>query len=378
MLTGVIYIMNTKNKFAGVSEAIQIFDFPGSLVDFRPFGNGHINDTYMVRFRYKGRTRKYILQRVNGEVFKQPEQVMSNMIGVTSYLREKIIERGGDPERETINVIKTKDGKGYYVDGYGDFWRALIFITDAVSLELPEDDNDFFQSAVAFGSFQQQLGEYPAEKLYETIPNFHNTPVRYDNFIKSVERNASGRAENATAEIEFVKARKNFTTVLEDANKKGLLPKRVTHNDTKINNVMLDKDTREPVCVVDLDTIMPGYSVNDFGDSIRFGASTAAEDERDLNKVHFDINLFETYTRGFLKGCDGKLTESEIMLLPEGAKMMTLECGMRFLTDYIDGDVYFKTNCEDHNLVRCRTQFKLVEEMEQQWDKMKEIVKKYK
>ena len=215
------------------------------------------------------------------------------------------------------------------------------------------------------------------KNLYETIKDFHNTPIRYENFLKALEKNASGRANTALPEIEFVKARKDFTTVLEDSFKKGVLPKRVTHNDTKINNVMLDKDTREPVCVVDLDTIMPGYSVNDFGDSIRFGASTAAEDERDLEKVHFDINLFETYTRGFLNGCGGTLTPEEIMLLPEGAKMMTLECGMRFLTDYLDGDTYFKTDYPEHNLVRCRTQFKLVEEMEQQWDKMKETVKRH-
>lgn len=367
-----------KNSSVGAAEAVKCFDFRGALVDFRPFGNGHINDTYMVRFRYGGKNVKYILQKINKGVFKKPEQVMSNIIGVTEFLRNTIIDNGGDPERETLNVIKTKDGKGYYIDGYGDYWRAFTFICDAVSLELPEDNNDFYQSAVAFGNFQRQLNAYPAEELYETIPNFHNTPIRYNNFLAALERNASGRAENAAKEIEFVKSRKDFMSILEDSNAKGLLPKRVTHNDTKMNNVMLDKDTREPVCVVDLDTIMPGYSVNDFGDSIRFGASTAAEDERDLSKVHFDINLFETYTRGFLKGCGGTLTQNEIMLLPEGAKMMTLECGMRFLTDYIDGDVYFKTKTEDHNLVRCRTQFKLIEEMEEKWDEMKKIVEKYK
>lgn len=367
-----------KLQNAGVSQAIQIFDFQGNLVDFRNFGNGHINDTYLVRFRLEGKTRKYILQRINSGVFKEPEQLMSNILGVTAFLREKIIKNGGDPDRETLNVIKTKNGKGFYIDGYGNYWRAFLFIGDAVSLELPEDANDFYQSAVAFGNFQKQLGDYPTQDLYETIPDFHNTPVRYQNFLKSIDKNACGRVNNVTTEIEFVKARGDFTNILEESFKNGILPKRVTHNDTKINNVMLDKDTREPVCVLDLDTIMPGYSVNDFGDSIRFGASTAAEDERDLEKVHFDIDLFETYTRGFLNGCGGTLTEEEIMLLPEGAKMMTLECGMRFLTDYIDGDVYFKTNYDDHNLVRCRTQFKLVEEMEQNWDKMKEIVKKYK
>ena len=363
---------------AGAAEAVKFFDFRGSIIDFRPFGNGHINDTYLVRFRYGGKTVKYIMQRINNGVFKNPEQVMSNIINVTSFLRNQIIDAGGDPERETLNVIKTKDGKGFYIDGYGSFWRAFVFIADAVSLDLPEDNNDFYQSAVAFGNFQHRLGSFPANELFETIPDFHNTPVRYDNLIKAIERNASGRADNAKAEIEFAKKRREFTNILEDSFAKGLIPKRVTHNDTKMNNVMLDKDTREPVCVVDLDTIMPGYSVNDFGDSIRFGASTAAEDEKDLSKVHFDIGLFETYTRGFLKGCGGSLTQNEIMLLPVGAKMMTLECGMRFLTDYIDGDAYFKTAYEEHNLVRCRTQFKLVSEMEEQWDAMQKIVEKYK
>ncbi len=360
-----------------IGEVISKFQFSGSLKYYREYGNGHINDTYLVRFDDDGKKVKYILQRINKNIFKKPEQVMMNILGVTTHLKKKISEYGGDPERETLTVIKTCNGKPFFVDGYGDYWRAFVFITDSVSLELPEDENDFYQSAVAFGTFQKMLADYPADTLFETIPNFHNTPVRYQTFLASVEKNASGRADNVKEEIEFVKARAEFMSVLEDSHKNGILPLKVTHNDTKINNVMLDKDTREPVCVVDLDTIMPGYSVNDFGDSIRFGASTAVEDEKDLSKVHFDVHLFETYTRGFLHGCEGTLTDGELSLLPEGAKMMTLECGMRFLTDYIDGDTYFKTAYDDHNLVRCRTQFRLVSEMEQHWDEMKSIVEKY-
>ena len=208
------------------------------------------------------------------------------------------------------------------------------------------------------------LKDFPASELYETIPNFHNTPLRFKSFIEAAELNPMNRAKNALPEIEFIKARKSFCSTLEESRKNGDLPLKVTHNDTKLNNVMLDKDTREPVCVIDLDTVMPGYSVNDFGDSIRFGASTAAEDEKDLSKVHFDINLYNTYAKGFLFGCGGTLTESERRLLPVGAKMMTLECGMRFLTDYLLGDTYFKTAYPEHNLVRCRTQLKLVSEME--------------
>ncbi len=359
-------------------EIINKFEFEGKLIDYKPFGNGHINDTYLVRCDSNGKEIKYILQRINTAIFKKPDEVMSNIAGVTGYLKKKIAENGGNPDREAVTVINTREGELCYFDNDGKCWRALVFITDAVSLDLPETENDFYQSAVAFGNFQKMLADYPAHTLFDTIPNFHNTPVRYENFLKSLEKNASGRANLALEEIEFVKARADFMSVLEDANQRGVLPLKVTHNDTKMNNVMLDKDTREPVCVVDLDTIMPGYSVNDFGDSIRFGASTAAEDEKDLSKVHFDIKLFETYTKGFLKGCGGTLSEGEVALLPEGAKMMTLECGMRFLADFIDGDTYFKTSYDDHNLVRCRTQFRLVKEMEEQWDEIKKIVEQYK
>ncbi len=369
--------MSAKKSIVNVGEVIKNFDFGGSLIDFRNYGNGHINDTFLVRVNVRGKTVKYILQRINDSVFKNPEQVMDNILNVTTFLKKKIKESGGDAERETLTVVKTVDGKTVYIDGYGAYWRAFIFIGDAMSLDLPRDTNDFYQSAVAFGNFQKLLSDYPAETLFETIPDFHNTPKRYENFLKALEENKSGRAEEAKEEIEFVKSRVEFMSVLEEAYKSGKLPKKVTHNDTKMNNVMLDKDTSEPICVIDLDTIMPGYSVNDFGDSIRFGASTAAEDEKDLSKVHFDINLFDTYTRGFLKGCGGTLTDGEIALLPEGAKMMTLECGMRFLTDYIEGDTYFKTAYKEHNLIRCRTQFKLVSEMEEQWEAMKKTVEKY-
>lgn len=361
-----------------VGTIAREFNMKGFLVDTRPYGNGHINDTYLVRYNDGGKITKYIIQRINTDVFKDYEGLMNNIVGVTEFMRAKLNDLGRDGSRGALTVIKTIRGKSFYIDGYGDVWRAFIFIDDAVSLDLPEDENDFYQSAVAFGEFQRMLADYPAETLVESIPDFHNTPVRYEAFLKAVEADVCGRASGVEKEIEFVKSRREFMSVLMDSHASGKLPLKVTHNDTKMNNVMLDKDTREPVCVVDLDTIMPGFSVNDFGDSIRFGASTAAEDEKDLNLVHFSINMFETYTRGFLKGCAGSLTEAELDLLPEGAKMMTLECGMRFLTDYLSGDTYFKTAYKEHNLVRCRTQFKLVSEMEEQWDNMKKIVSKYK
>lgn len=354
------------------------FSTKGIVTDFCRYGNGHINDTFLVTTDFDGVIRRFILQRVNKEIFKRPDEVIENIVNVTDFFRQKLRENGGDYKRGAITVIRTVNGDGFYVDGEGDFWRMYIFIEDSLALDLPETKEDFYESARAFGGFQRMLSEYPAETLHETIPNFHNTPIRYQNFLKAIEENRSGRLENVKEEIKFVKDREAFTHVLTDALEKGELPLRVTHNDTKMNNVLLDANTRKQLCVVDLDTIMPGLAAYDFGDSIRFGASTAAEDEKDLDKVHFDIELFEVYVKGYLEGCGGQLTANEIEMLPEGAKMMTLECGMRFLSDYLDGDTYFRTHYPDHNLDRCHTQFKLVWEMEQKWDEMKKIVRAYK
>ncbi len=301
---------------------------------------------------------------------------MENITGVTSFLRNKIIENGGDPERETLNVIPTKDGQSYFVDSEDGYWRAYVFIEDAIGYDLVQNSEDFYESAVAFGNFQRLLAEYPAETLHETIPGFHDTKARFEVFKQAVKDDVCGRAASVQEEINFVLEREDVANVFGDLLAKGEVPLRVTHNDTKLNNVLIDNKTHKGVCVIDLDTVMPGLAMNDFGDSIRFGASTAAEDERDLSKVWCDMELFEIYTKGFIEGCAGKLTDTEIELLPIGAKVMTFECGMRFLTDYLQGDTYFKVHREGHNLDRCRTQFKLVADMEAKWEIMKEIVKK--
>ena len=354
-----------------IKRIIGLFDFEGENVDFAPYGNGHINDTFVVVNKTEKGQIRYILQSINTNIFKKPLEVMENILKVCNYLKSS-----GADSRSIMNLILTKDGKPCIIEG--DLcWRAYAFIEDSICLELPDSADDFYECAVAFGRFQKYLDGFPAAELHETIPQFHDTVKRFNDFKNSVEKNASGRADNVKEEIEFVKAREDFYSVLMDANKAGTLPLRVTHNDTKSNNVMLDAKTRKALCVVDLDTIMPGFSVTDFGDSIRFGASTASEDEKDLDKVWIDLSLFEAYVKGFLDGCGGMLTEDEIMLLPEGAKMMTIECGMRFLADYIDGDTYFKTKYPEHNLDRAHTQFKLVADMEKHWDEMKAIVKKY-
>ena len=353
-------------------NALSKFTIAGTPVGCAPYGNGHINDTYCAVTEEASGNHRYILQALNSNVFKQPDKVMENIAAVIEHLHTKT-----DDPRAVMTLVPTDDGQVYYRDGNGLFWRLYEFVEGSLCLEKPETAEDFYQSALAFGRFQRDLSDFPADKLNETIVNFHNTPVRYANFLAAVKADKMGRAKDVQKEIQFVMDRADFYPVLMEAHKNGDLPLRVSHNDTKINNVLLDAATRTALCVIDLDTIMPGFSVTDFGDSIRFGASTAAEDEKDLDKVWMDLELFETYAKGFLTGCGGSLPHSEIMLLPEGAKMMTIECGMRFLADYLEGDTYFRTHYPTHNLDRCRTQFKLVADMEAKWDKMKEIVAAY-
>lgn len=359
-------------------EVIAHFKYEGTLTDERPYGSGHINDTFLLTFDIGEMGRlKVILQRMNNEIFSNPIELMENIMGVTSYLRERIIERGGDPERETLNVIPSVDGKPYYKDTTGDFWRSYMFITDATSYDQVEKPEHFYQSAVAFGNFQSLLAGYPAETLHETIQGFHDTKSRFAVFKQAVKDDVMGRAQKVLREIQFVLDREAVADYFSDLQARGELPLRVTHNDTKLNNIMIDNVTGKGICVIDLDTVMPGLAMNDFGDSIRFGASTAAEDEQDLSKVSCSMELFDLYAKGFIEGCGGKLTRKEIDLLPMGAKVMTFECGMRFLTDYLQGDVYFKIHREGQNLDRCRTQFKLIEDMEKKWYTMLETVKKY-
>lgn len=347
--------------------------FGDSSIPCVPYGNGHINDTFLVTLE-----KRYILQRMNHQIFPNPERMMDNILGVTEHIRKKNTERGGDTERCSLSVVPTRDGKKFFCDSIGSYWRLYDFVEGTVTKETVENPSDFYACAVAFGQFQQELSDYDASKLFPTIENFHNTPWRYENLMKAIEKNASGRADEVTAEIEFAKNRREFVSVLERAREAGELPLRVTHNDTKLNNILFDEKTALPVCVIDLDTVMPGYSVTDFGDSIRFGANTAVEDETDLSKVTLDMELFELYAKGFIEGCGGRLTEKELDLLPEGAIMMTLECGMRFLTDHIDGDVYFKIHREGHNLDRCRNQFALVADMERKLPLMRAVINKLK
>lgn len=354
-------------------ELAEQFAVEGTIVDLREYGSGHINVTYYLEMEQNGNREPYILQQINTDIFADVEQLMENVTKVTSYLRKQIVERGGDPKRETLQVIPTKEGKSYFRDTDGRCYRMYYFISDTTSYDMVERPEDFYESAVAFGNFQSLLAEYPSETLHETIPDFHNTGKRFEVFCQAVKEDVCKRAATVQKEIAFVMEHKEEMTILTELLDKKELPLRVTHNDTKLNNIMIDNRTRKGICIIDLDTVMPGSALYDFGDSIRFGACTAAEDETDLSKVALDLELYELYTKGYLKGCQGSLTKRELELLPMGAKIMTLECGMRFLTDYLKGDTYFKIHRKNHNLDRCRTQFALVTDMEKKWDEMQKI-----
>lgn len=355
-------------------QAGEAFQIPGEFLRAEVYGSGHINDTFAAYYRLNGTEKRYILQRINTDVFKKPVELMENIAGVTKFIRDVVLAAGGDPERECLNLVLAKDNKAHFLDSEGGYWRVYGFVEDTTTFQQATDEA-FYESARAFGRFSRLLADYPAQTLHETIPNFHNTPDRYLRFKEALNKDVLGRAAGVQAEIDFVLAREEDAQVLVNAQKAGELPLRVTHNDTKLNNVLIDNKSGRGLCVIDLDTVMPGLSLYDYGDSIRFGANTGAEDEPDLTKVHFSMPLFESYTKGYLEAVGDVLTQNEIDFLPMGAKIMTLECGVRFLTDYLVGDTYFKIHREGHNLDRTRTQFRMVDEMEQNWDKMAQTIK---
>ena len=351
-----------------MEEVLRCFQLNGHPVSCVRYGEGHINRTYLVT---TDRPQRYILQRISRAAFHNIPALMQNIASVTAFLTA----RNPDP-RASLHLIPTLDGGLWIQDAEGEYWRVYDFIEDSICLQAPENAEDFFQSGVAFGSFQRMLHDFPAETLYETIPNFHNTPDRYRLFHETLREDRMNRAAGVGREIDFVLAREAESSRLIEMHRHGELPLRVTHNDTKLNNVMLDRRSRRALCVIDLDTVMPGFVAYDFGDSIRFGASTAAEDERELDRVGLDLALYRRFCEGFIPAC-GELSTQEIETLPIGAKLMTLECGLRFLTDYLDGDRYFATARPGHNLDRARTQFKLVEETERRWDEIHAILRAF-
>ena len=350
-----------------MNELISRFAVKGTPAQVSRYGCGHINETYLVTC---DSGCVYILQKINKGIFTKPEELMENIAATTAFLAA----RSDDP-RASMRLVLTTDGKTFCKDAEGEYWRMYDFVPSTVCMQKAESPKDFYWSGLAFGRFQGQLAAFPAQTLHEAIVDFHNTRARFVQLHAAMEKNYENRAESCKAELSFALDRECEAGAIVDKLASGELPLRVTHNDTKLNNILFDYETRTPLCVIDLDTIMPGSSLYDYGDSIRFGASTAAEDEKDLDKVWCDMELFRTYTEGFLEGCNGSLTALEVEMLPVGAKMMTLECGIRFLADYLNGDTYFRTHYEGQNLDRARTQFKLVADMESKWETMHNIVK---
>ena len=350
------------------------FDLPHEITSVAPIGNGHINDTFLICTAYDD--EKFVLQRINHKIFKSPQNLIENIERVVAHLREKIKSTGGNPLRETLTFMPVKcENSAYkymYIAPSGEYYRVYNYIKDTITYNAATPTL-FHQSGLAFGKFAAQLSDFDAKSLHEVIPNFHNTKTRFDDLQKSITQDKIGRASSVKSLINFVNEHENLTTILQNAN----LPIRVTHNDTKLNNVMFDTFSGDAICVIDLDTVMPGLALYDFGDAIRFGASTAAEDEQNLTKVALDLNLFEAFTSGYLANMREILAPEELNLLATSAQVLTFECGMRFLKDCIDGDVYFKADYAEHNLVRARTQFKLVEDMEQKSAEMEKIIDKY-
>ncbi|MCR5087933.1 MAG: aminoglycoside phosphotransferase family protein [Oscillospiraceae bacterium] len=349
-----------------MKEILEQFSLRGNAVSCERYGQGHINRTCLV---VTDAGLRYILQRLSRAAFRDIPALMENVAAVTAFLSE----RTADP-RGCLHLVPTRDGATFFRDGEGEYWRVYDFVEDSLCLQAPEFPEDFAQSAVAFGSFQRMLKDFPAERLRETIPDFHNTPDRYRRFRAALAADSAGRAASVRREIDFALEHEEEGGLLQTLRERKELPLRVTHNDTKLNNVMLDAATRKALCVIDLDTVMPGLVAYDFGDSIRFGASTGAEDEKDLSRISMSMDLFRLFAGRFIPACGG-LTPLEIETLPLGAKIMTLECGLRFLTDYLEGDRYFGTAYPEHNLDRTRTQFRLVADMERKWDGMRQAVR---
>ncbi len=357
------------------AKLAEHFQFEGEFEEVNPYGFGHINDTYVARFRQgNGAIRRYIIQRINHHVFKRPDWVMDNMERVTQHMRDRIIVVDGDPMRETITLVPTIDNKMYCKSSSGEYWRAHHFIEGARTYQKAENPDLYYYAARAFGRFLNLVNDLPPDQLYETIPDFHHTPKRFLAFTQALEKDIHNRARDVKLEIAFVLNRARETTVLTNLVASGEMPERITHNDTKFDNVMIDNVTGRGICVIDLDTVMAGLAVFDFGDSVRTGASTGTEDEPDTSKIRLDLDIFDRLAQGFLEETREFLTSAEVNHLAFGAKLITFEQGIRFLTDYLNGDTYYKTHRPGHNLDRCRTQFKLVSEMERKFDEMLQII----
>lgn len=354
-------------------EIIFNFKVSGDFLSCEKYGNGHINETYLVQLKEGNSIKKYILQKINNHIFKDVEGLMNNIVYVTNFIQDKLRKQNIDPSNKTLTVIYTKDDKPYFKINES-YYRLYIYIDNTVTFQIVKSSNDFEKCALGFGEFYNLLSGFDASKLVEVIPDFHNTKKRYQDFLLAVRNDKCDRVKTCLEEIKFIQDREKYYNLIVDMLEKNAIPLRVTHNDTKLNNILFDEKTKDPMAVIDLDTIMPGSICYDFGDSIRFGTNTSFEDEKDLSKVHFDFNLYKIYLNAFLSSLGNSITQTEKNNLALGSIMMTIECGMRFLADYLEGDHYFHTSYINHNLIRARTQIKLVAEMEKSFDKMNSLI----
>ena len=356
-----------------IGKIFEQFAIYGDFINAAPYGSGHINDTYKVVADQAGTTVDYIFQRINTNIFKEPVGLMDNILRVTTHICGKV--RGNeDASRQSLCIVPARDLKPYAVDENGNYWRAYLFIEKAQTYDVIKNTEQAFEVARSFGNFQKELVDIPGGRLFETIPDFHNTPKRLEALEAAIKADVKGRAKDVAAEIDFVMSRRDEVSKLIDLNAAGEIPERITHNDTKLNNVMIDDANGNGICVIDLDTVMPGLVHYDFGDMVRTSTSPSMEDEKDLSKVYMQFDMFEALLRGYLEAAGDFLTPAERENLPFSGKLITLEIGIRFLTDYLSGDVYFKIHRPEHNLDRCRTQFKLVASIEEQMPRMMELL----
>lgn len=361
-----------------IQKIVDNFCVSGEVIRIEPVTKGHINTTFRVFLRSaSGNTEQYTLQTINKYVFKNPVIVMENIVTVTNYIKEKIKAEGGEPRRRCLTVVFAKNGLPYYLDDSGEYWRMYEYIDGSHTFDMVESAAQLYRAGVGFGSFQRMMADFPMDKLHETIPDFHNTPMRFTQLMDAVAEDKKNRAASVMREIEFFREREAEMSILTDLARDKKIPLRVTHNDTKFNNILIDDETGQALCVIDLDTVMPGLSVLDFGDAIRFAANTAPEDEVDLSRVSINMDLYKGFAEGFLSALGGGLTSTEIRFMPWGAKIITMELASRFLADHLNGDVYFRIHRENQNLDRARCQIKLAMSMEENFDEMNEIISKF-
>lgn len=350
----------------------------GEVMSVEPLSSGHINTTYCVKVKNtRDEVCQYTLQRINKYVFHDPVAVMENILNVTAHIKKSLAAEGVDVERKSLTVVLTRDGYPYYLDEEDEYWRLYRYIGNAHTLNFVQNPRQLYNAGAGFGQFQRMLSDFPIGTLHETIPHFHDTPLRYQQLMDAAERDEYGRAAGVSAELEFFRAHERELSMLVHMTETGEMPLRVTHNDTKFNNILIDDETDEALSVIDLDTVMPGLLVNDFGDAIRYAANTAEEDETDLDRVSIDLDAYRHFSDGFLSALRGRITPAEFEMLPWGAVIITMELSMRFLADHLNGDKYFKIHRENHNLDRARCQLKLAQSMEEHFDEMFRLIEPY-